>query len=105
MNLLFLIGIPLLTAVAVLLSRNKQQVKWISLFGSVVQLGLAFALLFAFNNERATGKAAQMLFEQNYKLFASLNINFHFWGRWHFSGDGIADFICSNRWCIGVLEY
>lgn len=77
MNLLLLIGAPLLTAVAVLLSRNKQQVKWISLAGSVVQLGLAFALLFAFNTERADGNAAQMLFEQHYKLFASLNINFH----------------------------
>jgi NADH-quinone oxidoreductase subunit M len=78
MNLLLLIGTPLLTAVAVLLSRNKQQVKLISLIGSVVQLVLAFTLLFAFNGERAGGNAAQMLFEQNYKLFASLNINFHF---------------------------
>ena len=78
MNLLLLIGIPLLTAVAVLLAGNKQQVKWISLFGAVVQLGLAFLLLFAFNNERATGNVTQMLFEQNYKLFTSLNINFHF---------------------------
>jgi len=78
MNLLLLIGAPLLTAVGVLLARNKQQVKWISLAGSVVQLGLAFALLFAFNNERAAGNTTQMLFEQNYKLFTSLNINFHF---------------------------
>ena len=51
MNLLLLIGAPLLTAIAVLLSRSKQQVKWISLFGSVVQLALAFALLFAFRQE------------------------------------------------------
>ncbi len=78
MNLLLLIVAPLLTAVAVLLSRNKQQVKWISLCGAIVQLGLAFALLLAFNKERAAGNATQMLFEQNYKLFASLNINFHF---------------------------
>lgn len=78
MNLLLLIGAPLLTAVAVLLSRNKQQVKWISLTGSVVQLGLAFALLLAFRQERADGNTVQMLFEQNYKLFTSPNINFHF---------------------------
>ena len=77
MNLLLLIGIPLLTAVAVLLSRNKQQVKWISLTGAVVQLAAAFALLFAFQNQRAEGNTAQMLFDQNYKLFSSLNINFH----------------------------
>jgi NADH-quinone oxidoreductase subunit M len=78
MNLLLLIGAPLLTAVAVLLSRNKQQVKWISLGGAVVQLGLSFALLIAFNDERTAGNVTQMLFEQNYKLFSSLNINFHF---------------------------
>ena len=78
MNLLLLIGTPLLTAIAVLLSRNKQQVKWISLAGSVVQLGLAFVLLFAFRQERAENNMAQMLFEQNYKLFSTPNINFHF---------------------------
>lgn len=78
MNLLLLIGAPLITAVAVLLCRNRQQVKWISLAGSVVQLGLAFALLFAFRNERAAGNTAQMVFEQNHKLFTALNINFHF---------------------------
>jgi NADH-quinone oxidoreductase subunit M len=77
MNLLLLIGIPLLTAVAVLLSRNKQQVKWISLAGSVAQLILAFVLFFAFRNERAAGNTTQMLFEQNHPLFSSLNINFH----------------------------
>ncbi len=78
MNLLLLIGAPLLTAVAVLFSRNKQQVKWISLLGSIIQIILAFALLFAFRQERAENNSAQMLFEQNHKLFDSLNINFHF---------------------------
>ena len=77
MNLLLLLGIPLLTAFLVLLSRNKRQVKWISLIGSVIQLALAFTLLFAFRHERAMNNVAQMLFEQNYTLFASLNINFH----------------------------
>ncbi len=78
MNLLLLIGIPLLTALAVLLAGNKQQVKWISLVGSVLQLGLAFALLFAFRQERAAGNTTQMLFEHSYKLFSTPNINFHF---------------------------
>ena len=77
MNLLLLIGIPLIVALAALLSRNKQQVKWISFIGSVVQLILAFALYFAFRHERMEGNTAQMLFEQNFKLFSSLNINFH----------------------------
>ncbi|HKB45523.1 MAG TPA: hypothetical protein VKC90_14080, partial [Chitinophagaceae bacterium] len=66
MNLLFLIAIPLLTAVAVLLSRNTQQVRWISLAGSAVQLVMAVALFFAFRNERESGNTAQILFEQQY---------------------------------------
>ena len=77
MNLLLLIGIPLLTAMAVLLSRNRQQVRWISLSGSLIQLILSFVLFFSFRNERALGNNTQMLFEQNYPLFASWNINFH----------------------------
>jgi NADH-quinone oxidoreductase subunit M len=78
MNLLLLIAIPLLTALAVLLSRNKEQVKWTALMGSFIQLVFAFLLLFAFNKERAAGNTAQMLFEENYKLFSDPNINFHF---------------------------
>ena len=77
MNLLLLIGTPLLTALLVLLSRNKQQVKWISLIGSVVQLALAFFLLMAYRNERAAGNMDQMLFDQSFKLFPSFGIYFH----------------------------
>ncbi|MBI1782119.1 MAG: NADH-quinone oxidoreductase subunit M [Sphingobacteriales bacterium] len=77
MNLLLLIGLPLLTAVGVLLSRNTQQVRSIAFAGSALQLVLAIALIYLFQKERAAGVAAQMLFEQNYALFPSLNINFH----------------------------
>ncbi|MBI5857685.1 MAG: NADH-quinone oxidoreductase subunit M [Sphingobacteriales bacterium] len=77
MNLLLLILAPLVTAVAALLARSKWQVRWISFAGSVVQLILAFVLLFAFQNERGTGNATQMLFEQNYNIFPAWNINFH----------------------------
>ncbi|MEP7373513.1 MAG: NADH-quinone oxidoreductase subunit M [Chitinophagaceae bacterium] len=77
MNLLLLIGIPLLTAIAVLLSRNTQQVRWISLSGSLVQLILSFSLFAVFSKERSTGNTAQMLFELKYALFPSWNINFH----------------------------
>jgi len=77
MNLLLLIGIPLLTAIAVLLSRNTIQVRWISLTGSLVQLVLSFLLLFTFRNERIAGSTTQMLFEQRFALFSSWNINFH----------------------------
>lgn len=77
MNLLILIGIPLLTAIAVLLSRNGQQVRWLALAGSAAQLVFSFVLLFAFQQARTSGDTAQMLFEQNYPLFAAWNIHFH----------------------------
>lgn len=78
MNLLLLIGFPLLTALAVLASRNKEQVKWIALTGSTIQLVLSIVLFYVFREERAANNTAQMLFEQNYPLFSTLNINFHF---------------------------
>ena len=49
MNLLLLIATPLLTALAVLVCRNKEQVKWTSLAGAVAQLGISFALQYCPN--------------------------------------------------------
>jgi NADH-quinone oxidoreductase subunit M len=77
MNLILLILLPLLTAVAILLMRNAQQVKLVALAGAVIQLSLAFGLLFAFQNERATGDISQMLFEQQYNWFPAWHITFH----------------------------
>ena len=77
MNLLLLILLPLLTAVAVLLMRNAKQVKGVALTGSALQFVLAFALLFGYYKERAAGNTAQMLFEQQYNWFPSWHISFH----------------------------
>jgi NADH-quinone oxidoreductase subunit M len=77
MNLTLLILVPLITAVLVLLMRNKQQVKWLALVGAAVQLVLAFVLLFAYRNEVASGNTDQFLFQQQYKWFPSLHISFH----------------------------
>lgn len=77
MNLLLLLGIPLLTAIAVLLVPKAQQVRAVSLAGSVLQLFLSLGLLLAYQGERAAGNTAQMLFEQQYSWFPSLNISFH----------------------------
>jgi NADH-quinone oxidoreductase subunit M len=76
MNLLLLILIPLVTAVAVLLA-SKQQAKWISLIGSAVQLVTALGLFGAFHSQRAAGDTKQFLFEQQYNWFPALNISFH----------------------------
>ena len=78
MNLLLLILVPLLTAIAVLLVPNKTQVRWVAFTGSVIQLVLAFGLLGAFKNARAGGQTAQMLFEKQYNWFPGWNISFHF---------------------------
>jgi len=77
MNLLLLLIVPLITALIVLLCRNDQQVKWTALAGSVVQLLLAIILLIVYRNEVIAGNTAQLLFEQDYILIQSLNINFH----------------------------
>ena len=41
MNLLSLILVPLVTAIAVLLMRNKTQVRWTAFTGAAIQLALA----------------------------------------------------------------
>ena len=77
MNLSLLILLPLLTAAAVLLMRNAAQVRWVSLVGTSAQLVLAIVLLFLFNQQRAAGDTAQMLFETQYNWFPAWNISFH----------------------------
>ena len=77
MNLFFLLGAPLVTAIALLFVKNVKGVKLISLAGSAIQFILAFVLLFAYRNERIQGNTDDMLFQQNYQWFPSLNINFH----------------------------
>src|SRR4249920_3506272 len=76
MNLLLLLFIPLISAVAILLAA-RQQAKCIALAGSAVQFVAAFGLLGAFHNQRAAGDAKQFLFEQQYNWFPALNISFH----------------------------
>src|SRR5215218_7664452 len=77
MNLLLLLLLPLLTAIAILLMRNPAQVRWMSLTGAILQFILAFALLFFFYKEKAAGNTSQMLFELQYQWFPAWNINFH----------------------------
>ena len=76
MNLLLLILIPLVTAIAILLA-SKPQAKWIALAGSAIQFVAVFGLLGAFHAQRAAGNTKQFLFEQQYNWFPSLNISFH----------------------------
>lgn len=77
MNLSLLILVPIITAIAVLLMRSQQQVKWLALLGTTVQLVLVFVLLFAYRNEVASGNSEQFLFQQQYDWFPSWHISFH----------------------------
>jgi NADH-quinone oxidoreductase subunit M len=77
MNLLLLLLIPLATAIAVLLARTKEQVRWISLIGAGIQFALAFGLLSAYRNAKATGQTGQLFFEQRFNWFPNWNISFH----------------------------
>jgi NADH-quinone oxidoreductase subunit M len=77
MNLSLLILLPLITAAAVLVMRNNNLVKWVSLAGATLQLILAFVLWYLFDQQRELGNAAQMLFETQYNWFPSWNISFH----------------------------
>lgn len=76
MNLILLLAIPFATICVILLMRNAQQVRWASLAGSVIQLGLAFTLFFAFRNSEGA-KSGEMLFTQQYDWFPSWGISFH----------------------------
>lgn len=77
MNLSLLILAPLITAVAVVFCRGLNRIRWVSLAGVTVQLGLAFGLLFLYWRERASGHGAAILFESRHAWFPSLNIWFH----------------------------
>ena len=77
MILSLFILLPLLTALAVLLSRNTRQVRWISLTGSAAQLIMSFVLLMEYRKVVATGNNGPMYFEQKFSLFPAWNINFH----------------------------
>lgn len=77
MNLSLLILLPLLTGLLILAIRNVQSAKWIALGGSALQLVLSIALYVVFTKARAAGSSEIMLFQQQWQLFPSLNINFH----------------------------
>jgi len=77
MNLSILLIIPLITALAVLLSRNASQVKMASLLGAVAQLGYSSFMMYTYMAERAAGNKTQMLFEYRISWFAPMNIEYY----------------------------
>lgn len=76
MNLGLLVLIPLLSMAGILLSGNARA-KWISLFGSLVQLALTGFTLFVYINERSSGNITPLLFEYQNAWFSNWNIYYH----------------------------
>ncbi len=77
MNLLVLLLVPIITALAVLIMRHNNLVRWTAFIGSSIQLLLSLGLYYAFNKARAQVETSQMLFEQKTDLFKSWNISLH----------------------------
>ncbi|MEN9571267.1 MAG: hypothetical protein RL172_2498 [Bacteroidota bacterium] len=77
MNLLLLILIPLVTALAIWLVRTPQQVRLVAFAGAAVQFALSFGLLGAYRLARAGGNSQVFIFQQQYQWFPSWGISFH----------------------------
>src|SRR5687767_8908389 len=77
MNLIYLLILPIITAIGILLARSPTQVKGLALGGASLQMVLSFLLLLAYQHERTIGNNAQTLFEIEYEWFPAWNINFH----------------------------
>ena len=76
MNLSILLLVPLLSAVAVLLSPKPCYARWIAFSGALIQLGLSILLLINYLQERAIGSSGQFLFATTCTWYEALHINF-----------------------------
>jgi NADH-quinone oxidoreductase subunit M len=73
--LTLLVVVPVLTVIALLFTKDLKQSRFITMIGSIVQLGMAINLLFAYFRERAVN-ASIMLFTRDFTWFESLNIHY-----------------------------
>lgn len=71
-----LIGIPLITALAILFAKKEKAIKMIALSGSILQLGFALFITIWYMQLRSAGAADPMLFTGSVSWFAPLHINF-----------------------------
>src|SRR5688572_11083345 len=77
MDLSLLVLLPLVTAIAILFGKGLKQVRAIALTGAVLQLLLVIVLFVLYQQERAAGNTATMLFESQYEWFKTLQIGLH----------------------------
>lgn len=77
MNLSLLVILPVLSALILIPCKGFKQVRTIAFISSVIQLCIAFLVLWLYYQERSNGNAATMLFESSYSWYRPLRINFH----------------------------
>lgn len=77
MNLLYLIWIPLLTALAILPSGRAGVARMIALLGAIAQLLMALALYAFYGRAHLASPGTVYFFESKYAWFPSWNISFH----------------------------
>jgi len=70
------ITIPILTVLALVFTKGLKQARIVSMVGSIVQLGMAINLVFAYFKERAV-KDNIMVFIQDFVWYEQFNIHYH----------------------------
>ena len=76
MNLLWIVGVPLLAGLAIVLAPARHA-RMIALGGAILQMALVMSLYFSFTHEREVGNVFPLLFEKQYQWFPSLGFSLH----------------------------
>jgi NADH-quinone oxidoreductase subunit M len=76
MNLLWIVGVPLLAGLAIVLAPARHA-RMIALGGAILQMALVMGLYFSFTHEREVGNVFPLLFEKQYRWFPSLGFSLH----------------------------
>ena len=72
---LFII-VPIITIIALVFSKGLERSRVVSMIGSIIQLGMAINLMFAYFKERAVNTDI-MVFSKDYVWFKSFNIHYN----------------------------
>ncbi len=74
--LTLLVVIPILTVIALMISRDYKQARIVAAVGMGLEFLQSVYLLFAYLRERASGNESEMVFTQSYVWFKQLNIHY-----------------------------
>ena len=67
--------VPVLTMLALVFTKGLKQAREVSMVGSIIQLGMAIHLVYAYFQERAINKSI-MVFTKDYIWFEQFNIHY-----------------------------